>query len=780
MKKLIKNVDYQKMLSETITGSNKTIFDQLIANTVIGIFLLDRKSEITLWNLFMEKITGFKSEEVIGRTPEGIFQFLSNTELITAFEKAMAGETVSIQGIPLNPAAGESEVFISLTYSPVRNNENEITGVLGIAQNITDWKKTDEKMELAQFAMDKAPDSILWIGDSGDIVYANETACSSMGYNKKELLGKKVFEIDPDFPESGWETHKKIMKHQGRMKFESRHLRKDGSDFPVEVTSNCLDFDNNFLACAFDRDISERKKAEEILARSESAYREIFNQVQDAIYIHDIDNFGIIDVNNSTLELFGYTVEEFKVLNVGNISSGYPPYTKENAEKLIKRAAAGEKLHFEWQCRRKKGELFWTEVSLKKGTINGKERIFAIERDITERKKIEEEKEKIYAQLIQAQKMDSIGRLAGGVAHDFNNMLSVILGHTELAVSALGKDDPLLYNLREISKAAEHSAELTKKLLAFARKQVVVPEIVDLNITLESMLSILKRLIGENITLLWEPAENLWLTRMDPSQINQIMTNLCINARDAIDGIGKITIKTENRIADDSYIAGNPGFMPGEYVLITVSDNGCGMGRETLSKLFEPFYTTKETGKGSGLGLATVYGIVKQNNGFINVYSEPGHGSLFSIYIPRYYGKKEKAPKDGEVSGHQSRCCETILLVEDEQAILEMIRAMLEKQGYKIYAASLPSEALAIAGKLADEIDLLLTDVIMPEMNGRDLAESITGICPGIKTLFMSGYTTDIIMHHGMIGSDINFINKPFTFNDLSGKIRLLLDKTNE
>ncbi|MFO7884242.1 MAG: response regulator, partial [Desulfobacteraceae bacterium] len=395
--------------------------------------------------------------------------------------------------------------------------------------------------------------------------------------------------------------------------------------------------------------------------------------------------------------------------------------------------------------------------------------------DITELRRGEAEWEKLQAQLNQAYKLESVGRLAGGVAHDFNNMLGVILGHTELALLRADENHDLYFDLKEIQAAATRSADITKQLLAFARKQTISPRQLDVNETVENMLNMLRRLIGEDIDLVWQPGVHLWPVKMDPTQIDQILANLCVNARDAIPGVGKLTIETGRKTFDEQYCSEYPDFIPGDFVLLAVSDNGCGMDKKTLENLFEPFFTTKDLGKGTGMGLATVYGIVKQNHGFINVYSEPGQGSTFRIYLPRLIADTDIAEvvpdKQEAVRG-----TETILLVEDEPSILRMTRMMLERNGYTVLAAATPAEALEKAKSHSSTIELLMTDVVMPEMNGRDIAEKITALYPDIKLLFMSGYTANVIAHQGILDKGVAFIQKPFSMGDLTEKLREVLD----
>jgi len=397
--------------------------------------------------------------------------------------------------------------------------------------------------------------------------------------------------------------------------------------------------------------------------------------------------------------------------------------------------------------------------------------------DVTERKRAEKDREKLQSQLNHAQKMESVGKLAGGVAHDFNNKLAIINGYAELAMEMIDPSDPLHETIQEIHTAGKKSADIVRQLLAFARKQTISPVLLDLNDTISSMLKMLQRLIGENIDLAWHPGNNLWFVKMDPSQVDQVMANLAVNSRDAIPDVGKLTIETKNAIVDEDYCNSNPEAIPGRYVMLTVSDDGCGIEAEVMDQLFEPFFTTKEIGKGTGLGLPTVYGIVKQNNGFINVYSEPGEGTTFKLYFPSEVTENSVLQSAKDSSGEIPVGSEAILLVEDEPPILKMGREMIKRLGYTVLTAENPSNALRAALEYDGKIDLLITDVVMPEMNGRDLSSQLVKNHPGLKTLYMSGYTADVIAHHGVIDKEVQFIQKPFSLKDLAVKVREVLEQ---
>jgi PAS domain S-box-containing protein len=507
----------------------------------------------------------------------------------------------------------------------------------------------------------------------------------------------------------------------------------------------------------------ERKRAEESVRKLSKAIE------QSPVSIIITDLTGRIEfVNLKFSEVTGYTFNEAIGQHTRIFKSGKTP--AEEYRRLWKTITSGGVWRGEFQNRKKNGEMFWEQATIAPvrdgaGTIT---HYVAVKEDITERKSLEE-------QLCQTQKMEAVGLLAGGVAHDFNNMLGVILGCADMALDMTEKGSVLNKLIEQIVEAANRSADITRKLLAFARKQTIQPKILDLNATINGMFILLRRLIGEDIELVWLPGENLYPVKMDSSQIDQILANLCVNAKDAIAGVGKISIATRNFDSKGEIDSKHKGLLSGKYVVLVVSDNGCGMDKNTLAKIFEPFFTTKGIGKGTGLGLATVYGIIQQNEGFINVKSEPGHGSTFEIFLPAYSIELQKI-QDESSALSLPRGNETILLVEDDASFLEMVQIMVEDLGYRVLTSLSPMEAIRIAEEQSNKINLLITDVVMPEMNGRDLMKHLVSGLPQLKCLFMSGYTGDVITDRGVLDEGIHFIQKPFSKRDLAVRIRDVLD----
>ena len=473
-------------------------------------------------------------------------------------------------------------------------------------------------------------------------------------------------------------------------------------------------------------------------------------------------------VNPAFVTVTGYTREEAVGQNPRLLKSGCQDAAFYH--RLWETITSGRTWEGHIINKRKDGSLYTEEATISpvRDTSGWIVNYVAVKRDISEQLRLAD-------QFQQAQKMESVGRLAGGVAHDFNNMLGVILGYAEIALYEVNPETPLHDKLTQIRKAAQRSADLTRQLLAFARKQTIDPRVLDLNETVEGMLKMLRRLIGEDIDLDWRSGAGLWLIKMDPAQIDQILANLCVNARDAISGVGRVTIETKNVTLTEEACTTHAGLVPGRFVLLAVSDDGCGMDEETQKRLFEPFFTTKELGKGTGLGLSTVYGIVKQNDGLLDVSSEPGRGTTFRIYLPRHAGDIVETRAAGAAEYPQGRG-ETVLLVEDEPTMLNMGSGMLERLGYRVLTAGSPGEALGLAEEHAGKIHLLMTDVIMPEMNGRELAERLLAGRPGLQCLYMSGYTADIIAHQGVLAEGVQFIQKPFSMKDLAVKVKGMMN----
>ena len=689
--------------------------------------------------------------------------------------------------IPVNPKLGKPWVLgmHQCSYPRIWTKEEKnlfmeiarrTADGLSSALHIRELRDNEERFRTL---VNTIPD-LIWLKDAdGVFLNCNKTFERFLGAKEDDIIGKTDYDfVDKELAEFFREHDRKAMTAGKASSNEEWITFADDGHHALLYTTKIPmhDIKGRLIGVlGVGRDITDLKRAEQELRESRKQYLDLVEETPDLITRVDMEG-RLLFVNHAAMDIFGLAPEEclsrlaFDFIHPEDrdatiaafqawLKGSEENFTHENRQVAID----GRVHHMAWAIRAEKDES---------GNISG---FAGAARDSTGLKRAEEEKARLESQLHQAQKMESVGSLAGGVAHDFNNMLGVILGHASLALLKLDPSYPLYGHLEEIRKAAERSADLTQQLLTFARKQTIAPKVLDLNDAVASMLNMLQRLIGERIQLTWQPAADLWPLKLDPSQINQILTNLCVNARDSIGDIGRITIETGNSFIDGEYCANHVDVLPGEYVRLVVSDNGCGMDNETMQRIFEPFFTTKEMGKGTGLGLATVFGIVMQNNGSINVYSEPGLGTTFTIYLPRHAGNAEQVTREG-MAMSAPRGQETILLVEDEAAILDMATMILTEQGYTVLGANTPAEAIRLDNEHVGEISLLITDVIMPEMNGKDLAHHLQSLHPLLKCLFMSGYTADAIAWHGVLDEGVNFIQKPFSLYDLAIKVREVLD----
>ena len=518
-----------------------------------------------------------------------------------------------------------------------------------------------------------------------------------------------------------------------------------------------------------EKEITEHKRAEEALRESEKKYRRIFENIQDVYYESSLDGI-ILEISPSIENVSQYKRKEL----IGR--SLYDIYTNpEERDEFVKFILDKGKVNdFKISLTDKDGSQHPCSVTalLVKDEQGNPIKFIGSMHDISERKQAEEERKKLEAQLRQAQKMEAVGTLAGGVAHDFNNLLTVIIGNAQLALMDVVKDESLRKKIEEIEKSGDKAASLTRQLLAFSRKQVIKPEVLDFNELLTGIEKMLARLIGEDVELLMIPEPALWQVEVDPGQMEQVIMNLAINARDAMPRGGKLTIETANMDLDESYFYEH-GIKnePGPYVILAVSDTGSGLDKETQKHIFEPFFTTKEVGKGTGLGLSTVYGIVKQNNGFVWVYSEPGQGSTFKVYLPGAEGDADSEEKQRlpviELGGS-----ETVLIVEDDDGLRKFAQNALQQHGYRVLDAENGEDALKVGKAHEGPIHLMITDVVMPRMGGKEAAERLQSLYPQMKVIYMSGYTDNAIVHHGVLAPGLNFLQKPFSAEGLARKVR--------
>src|SRR5436309_1073051 len=623
--------------------------------------------------------------------------------------------------------------------------------------------------ELFHALVEHSSDAVALLDETGAITYVSQAATRLLGYGVPELTGTNALGfLHPDDLALTARLCRQLLDQPGTpIRTELRARHKDGSYHLVEaVAVNRLDDPAVGAVVANWRDITERLRAEQALRNSEQSYRSLVDGVRDVIFALSPGG-EVTSLNPAFEEMTGFPPAEW----VGRPFEAFVhPDDVPLALDLFGRVLQGEpRPTIQFRILTRAGTYRVAEFSataqLRDGRLTG---ILGIGRDVTERLGLEQ-------QLRQAQKMEAVGRLAGGIAHDFNNILTAITGHADLLLEDLGHHDPRRADIDEIRRSAERAAGLTRQLLAFSRQQVLQPKVVDLNALVLDMDKLLRRLIGEDVELATALDPTLGRVTADPGQLEQVIVNLAVNARDAMPQGGKLTLETRNIDLDSSYRLEHSLVKPGPYVQLTVSDSGIGMDEETQAHAFEPFFTTKPRGQGTGLGLAMVYGTVKQSGGFIWVYSEPGHGATFKIYLPRVDAPVEPATPPAPVE-RPPRGSETVLLAEDEPAVRAIAQQVLERQGYTVLAAPSGADALALAAQHGATIHLLLTDVVMPGMSGRDLADRLTAQRPGIRVLYISGYTDNAIVRHGMLEPGLAYLQKPFRPDALVRKVREVLD----
>jgi PAS domain S-box-containing protein len=642
------------------------------------------------------------------------------------------------------------------------------------------WRHADANLRRLQKAVDSSGQTVFMTDAKGVITFINPAFTETYGYTADEVVGKttprilKSGEISPETYKTFWE----MLLEKRRVQGELINKTKDGRLLTVDASASAI-VDSGGRITGFmgiQTDITERKRAEEALRASEIQYRRLFEAARDGILILDHETGSIVDVNPFLEALLGYPSRVLlgqKIWEIGFFRDAVA--SQLNFKELQDK---GQVRYEDLPLQTRSGLLAEVEFVSNVYEVNGKKVIQCNIRDITERVKVAKELKKSQEQFLQAQKMEAVGRLAGGVAHDFNNLLTVINGYSDLILESAPPDSPHRRHLEEIRRAGERAAALTRQLLVFSRKQVVMPAVLDLNALVEGMQQMLRRLIGEDIEFVVNFAKPLAPVKADAGQIEQVIMNLVINARDVMPKGGKLAIETANVELDESYAATHAEVTPGKYVMLALSDSGCGMDAETQSHIFEPFFTTKERVKGTGLGLSTVYGIVQQCGGHVSVYSEVGQGTMFKVYFPRI---KEPVQPVIQASAESVPAAgtETILLVEDEQGVRSLVQKALEVNGYTVLAAGEPVEAQVLAAQHAGTIHLLLTDVIMPGLNGKGLADRLHALRPDMRVLFISGFTADVIAQHGILDNGLAFLAKPFTPRDLLRKVRQTLDGSN-
>ena len=733
-----------------------------------SIWLLDADQRILRSNSTAERFFGRTREQFIGwhcwEVVHGAQEPVPECPVLRA-QRSLRRETMEL---PIG------DRWFEVTADPTLDENGRYVGAVHVISDITERKKAEfnlrESEALFRLLFQEHPAVKLLIDPENlRIVDANKAAVDFYGWSREQLLKMKVQDISTT-PLEEIKRSTELVRLGKRTDFEFQHRRADGSIRDVAVLTGIIEIKGKPLFHSIVHDITQRKRAEAEIQRLQTA----IEQGGESIVV--TDTTGAIQYVNAAFEqLTGYRRAEVLGQTPRLLKSGQ----QDDAfyRDLWETITHGRTWRGRMVNRRKDGNLYTEESTISPIFDSGGKIInyMAVKRDISEHQRIAWEKAQLEEQLRQSQKLESIGRLAGGVAHDFNNMLSVILGYGEVLMQKLNPGDPLRDYVKQILEAGKRSASLTHQLLAFSRKQTLQAEVLNINDRLRNLEKMLRRLIGEDIDLQMALADNLALVLIDPGQFDQIIINLAVNARDAMPTGGKLTIATANVDIDEQFVKNHAGVVPGKYVMISMTDSGCGMDETVLAHLFEPFFTTKEKGKGTGLGLAMVYGIVKQSGGHIWAYSEPGNGSTFKIYLPPTQEKRQGQEVSITAEEDHIGAGRRVLVVEDEEALRELLQTILSRLDFEVFFAANGGEALLLVEEQDLKPDLLITDVVMPGMSGTVLVERLRSRQPDLKVLFMSGYTDKSIAPHGTLDPGMPFIQKPFTINDIAEKIRQVL-----
>ena len=781
-----KLVPFDRITINTINPEERTL---TIAYTT-GVEIVERRQGDVI------PLTGTATETAVQAKSGQIIQSDDEKEMETHFPGLLPSLRAGLRSSLAVPLISKDQAIGVLHFRSKKPNAyserdlrlaekvgNQIAGAVANSQLFAEHKRAQESLAESEKryrqVVENATEIIYSLNTKGNFTYGNPAGLKVTGFSLEELRQFNYQDlIVPEHRERITSIYiKQFRERQATTHLEFPFFNKSGEVVWIGQNASLVIEDGKVVGFhIISRDITERKHAEEALRSSEEKYRTILENIEDGYYEIDIaGNFTFF--NDSVCRILGYSKEEMVGMN-------FRQYTDQESAKKIYQIfnmvyRTGQPVRIsDWDSIRKDGTKRCHEgsVSLIKDSSGNRTGFRGIVRDITERKKAEKERANLEEQLRQSQKMEAIGHLAGGIAHDFNNLLTIIKGYSQLSLLELKEGDPLKENTEEIQKAADRAANLTRQLLAFSRRQVLEMKVLDLNTLLGDLEKMLRRTISEDIELVTLMADNLERVKVDPGQIEQAVMNLAVNARDVMPNGGKLTIETANVELDEAYARQHTSVVPGRYVMLSVSDTGAGMTPEIKEKIFEPFFTTKEKGKGTGLGLSTVYGIVKQSGGNIWVYSEPGQGTAFKIYFPRMDEPLDEIEKK-VLKEEIPRGNETILLVEDDDDVLKLAVQVLMKQGYRVLDAPQGLDAFLIAEKHQGPIHLLVTDVVMPKVNGHELAERMATIRPGIKVLYMSGYTDNAIAHHGILEKGMNYIQKPFSVDGLAIKVREVLDK---